>query len=504
MMGALASPQKIGRYTIYGKIASGGMASVHFGRLSGGEGFARTVAIKRLHPHLAEDPEFRATLIDEARMAARINHPNVVPTIDVVSEDGELLVVMEYVRGESLSRLWKFESTRGRQMPLPIVSAVAVGTLSGLHAAHEATSDRGTTLGIVHRDISPQNILVGADGLARVIDFGVAKAAGRLQTTGDGAVKGKIAYMAPEQIATGDVTRRADVYAMGVVLWEMLTGKRLFQGENEAALVAKVLAGVVHPPSRHVPNTPAGLDLLVMTALATDPASRFGTAQEMAETLVRLLPPALPSEVGRWVEESAGDALAERAERLADIESASGVLMIPARLTSAFEHGSEGLPLGTFAHASQSSSRSVRGSVLPRRQSRRVMLAGAIGVGSLVALGILTTVIRGGPASAAPGAAAALGSAPALPPQVPASASASAIPTVSERPGTDTTPPTSTASARPSRPLPGIAATRPRVVTQASVVPTPPTPGTPKPASNCTPPYVIDSAGNHQYKPECL
>src|SRR5580704_13437939 len=193
-----------GRYTIYGKIASGGMASVCFGRLLGGEGFARTVAIKRLHPHLAEDPEFRATLIDEARMAARIHHPNVVPTLDVVTADGELMLVMEYVRGESLARLLKIERARSRRVPLHIVSAIGSGSLNGLHAAHEATSDSGEPLGIVHRDVSPQNLLVGVDGLARVIDFGVAKAAGRLQTTSDGAIKGKVAYMAPEQLAAGD------------------------------------------------------------------------------------------------------------------------------------------------------------------------------------------------------------------------------------------------------------------------------------------------------------
>src|SRR5271170_1455926 len=163
-----------GRYTIYGKIASGGMASVHFGRQRGGEGFARTVAIKRLHPHLAEDPAFRATLIDEARMAARIHHPNVVPTLDVVTAGGELLVVMEYVRGESLARLLKIERARSRRVPLSIVSAIATGALHGLHAAHEATSDTGAPLDIVHRDVSPQNLLVGVDGLARLIDFGVA------------------------------------------------------------------------------------------------------------------------------------------------------------------------------------------------------------------------------------------------------------------------------------------------------------------------------------------
>jgi serine/threonine-protein kinase len=160
-VGAAAYPQVIGRYAIYDTIASGGMASVHFGRLVGSAGFTRTVAVKRLHAHLAEEPEFLSTMIDEARLAARIHHPNVVPTLDVVAEGGELLVVMEYVRGDSLARLLRTETARKRRIPLPIASAIVAGALHGLHAAHEAKSDRGEPLGIVHRDVSPHNILVG-------------------------------------------------------------------------------------------------------------------------------------------------------------------------------------------------------------------------------------------------------------------------------------------------------------------------------------------------------
>jgi serine/threonine-protein kinase len=255
-MGEPARPVVVGRYAIYGKIASGGMATVHFGRLLGGAGFSRTVAIKRLHPHLAEDAEFRATMIDEARMAARIHHPNVVATLDVVTVDGELLLVMEYVRGESVSSLVKAHITQQKRIPLPIVSAIAIGALHGLHAAHEATNDQGRPLDIVHRDVSPQNILVGVDGLARVIDFGVAKATGRLQTTSEGSIKGKIAYMPPEQLARKALTRAADIYAMGVVLWEMLACRRLFGGDGEMAIIQSVLAGPEGPPSLHAPEVP--------------------------------------------------------------------------------------------------------------------------------------------------------------------------------------------------------------------------------------------------------
>src|SRR5579862_4349176 len=157
------------------------MATVHLGRIMSDVGFSRTVAIKRLHAAFAKDPMFSAMFIDEARLAARIQHPNVVSTLDVVDTEGELFVVMDYVQGEALSHLIRGTVAKGGFIPVEIVSSIAVGMLDGLHAAHEAKDERGEPLGIVHRDVSPQNVLVGIDGVARVIDFGVAKATGRLQ-----------------------------------------------------------------------------------------------------------------------------------------------------------------------------------------------------------------------------------------------------------------------------------------------------------------------------------
>jgi len=313
------------------------MATVHLGRLLGPVGFSRTVAIKRLHAQFASDPEFVSMFLDEARLAARIRHPNVVPTLDVVATGGELFLVMEYVPGESIARLSRALRERQQTLPTRLLSAVMAGVLHGLHAAHEAKDERGHPLGIVHRDMSPQNVLVGTDGVARVLDFGVAKAAGRMQTTREGQIKGKLSYMPPEQLRGATVNRQSDIYAAGVMLWELVTGQRLFAGDNEGAIVAKVLEGNVEAPSKVLmrsmkahqtiaDSTMRGLETLdstILRALASEPADRFGTAREMALEIERKLQPATGSEVADWVEHIAKEVLHSRAAMVAEIESST-------------------------------------------------------------------------------------------------------------------------------------------------------------------------------------
>jgi serine/threonine-protein kinase len=306
----------VGRYVLHGEIASGGMATVSFGRAAGAAGFSRAVAIKRLLPHLARDPEFRAMFVDEARLAARVRHPNVVPTLDVVAQDDELFLVMEYVAGESLAALLRASP----RVPASVAASIAIGALSGLHAAHEARGEDGRPLEIVHRDVSPHNILIGADGLARVLDFGIARATVRSRETRDGRLRGKISYMAPEQLRGAPATRRADVYATAVTLWEMLAGERLFDGESDAAVFGRVLEGVVRPPSAHAPVHPA-LDAVVMRGIDRDPEARFATALEMAEAIERAATVASAREVSAWVAEIAGPVLADRARRVQEIEA---------------------------------------------------------------------------------------------------------------------------------------------------------------------------------------
>jgi serine/threonine protein kinase len=311
-------PRIVDRYALFDVIATGGMASVHLGRLIGPVGFSRTVAIKRLHENFARDPEFVAMFLDEARLVARIRHPNVVQTLDVVACAQELLVVMEYVAGESLALLIKRARSSGRLTPIPVVVDVLTSVLNGLHAAHEATDEKGLPLNVVHRDVSPHNILVGTDGVTRVLDFGIAKATGHFHHSREGQVKGKIRYMPPEQIRGNDVNRA--VYAASVVLWETLTCSRLHGAGNDGEILYRVLEGNFVRPSELRPDVPRMLDEIVARGLHPDPNQRFQTAKEMVTALEKAAPPVTRNAISAWVLESAPNEIQAREESLARVE----------------------------------------------------------------------------------------------------------------------------------------------------------------------------------------
>ncbi len=319
-MGAPQPAEKLGeRYAIYAEIAQGGMATVHFARLVGPAGFSRTVAVKRLHAKLVDQPEFVRMFLDEARLAARVRHPNVVATIDVIETDDQICLVMEYVHGESLRRLARRVMQQGGRVPRRIAAAIMVGALHGLHAAHEAKNEQGQPLNIVHRDMSPHNIIVGADGIPRVIDFGIAKARGQLSETAAGEIKGKFAYMAPEQLTAGKVTRAADIYAASIVLWELLTGRRLFESKMDASLLERASVKVRRPSSL-VPSLTPALDDIVLRGLSGDPDERFSSARAMARAIEDCIAPASTADVGEWVERMVHDRLQAREAILAEIE----------------------------------------------------------------------------------------------------------------------------------------------------------------------------------------
>jgi eukaryotic-like serine/threonine-protein kinase len=474
-----APSQVIGRYGLFGEIASGGMATVHYGRMTGPGGFARTVAVKRLHPHYAKDPDFSAMLLDEARIAARIRHPNVVLTLDVVTEGLEMLLVMEYVHGVTLSHLVR--TVAGKPVPVPIVAGILCGALYGLHAAHEAKSETGERLGVVHRDVSPQNILVGADGVPRVADFGIAKATGRLQTTRDGQLKGKAGYMSPEQIRGRPLDCRTDVYAAAVVLWEALCGRRLFTGDDPASVCNAVLESTVPAVSELRPDA-AMLDAVLACGLARDPGRRFGSAHEMGVALEKAVRPASAREIGEWVEATAAETLRLQAREVAGIEAGgSGVSELSAGASGVVSVRTHDPDPGTTAsHVSDVSVARAR----RRRAAIPVLLAAAVAILAVGVVGLRG--VRG--AGVAPDAPASV-VAPVPPPPSPEPVEAPVVAAQDPAP-----PPAASASSAP---------TRPRRSAPGSLGPARP-PGPPRAQPlDCSPPYTVDASGTRHWKKGC-
>jgi serine/threonine protein kinase len=393
------------------KIASGGMATVFLGSLQGELGFRQLVAIKRPHPHLTDDVGFRDAWLREARLAAGIHHANVVDVRDIEVVGDAIQLVMDYIEGASLGELVSARARAGGKVPAGVAVRVALDACAGLHAAHEACDEDGHPLDLVHRDVSPQNILVGLDGVARVTDFGIAKCAGSAeQATSQGMLKGKAGYMAPEYVRGEPVDRRADVFALGVVLWEALAGKRLFRGDNDSDTLARVLLANAPAISEADPSL-APLDAIVARALARERDGRVATAEELARDLEQAASSAglvaTHADVGRFVREQVGENLAERRRALRDAPR-SVPPPAPTETTTAPE------------------------GVKPSTRRRGGMIVGA---GVVVAVAVAGAIVLGrSHAPAAPSLAAS--SSPAT---APASASAPA-------PATETAPSASTAA----------------------------------------------------------
>ncbi|OJT25231.1 protein kinase [Archangium sp. Cb G35] len=263
-----------GKYQLLRKIASGGMGQV-FLALERGAGLERLVVLKLILPHLAEDEDFLTMFLEEARLVARLAHSNLITILELTEIDGRHCLAMEYVQGDDVRRLEKYARAQGKSLPVGLVLRIIAEAAAGLHYAHQARNPQGQPLQLVHRDVSPQNILVGFDGGVKVIDFGVAKAAGSASNTATGVLKGKYPYMSPEQANGQPVDARSDLFALGVVLWEMLTGRRLFKGESDLMTLRLVRDCQVPPPSQLNPKLPPGVDELVLRALAPTPEGRF-------------------------------------------------------------------------------------------------------------------------------------------------------------------------------------------------------------------------------------
>ncbi len=335
-------PFRVGRYEVIERIGAGGMANVYLARAVGSmrdaRGFERLAAVKVLHPHLADDRGFVDMFLHEARVAANILHPNVVSILDVGMEDGLLYNVMDYVEGDTLAAVQSTATALGKGVPIPIALRIAIDVLSGLHAAHELRDERGEPLNLVHRDVTPQNILIGVDGTARLTDFGVARARGRLVTTSLGMLKGKLSYMPPEQLEATELDRRADVFAMGVTLWETLTLRRLFTGRETYERARQNARAPYRPLSGFLKGVPPVLDEICAKALAHDPADRYPTAAAFADAIEQAFGPTLASsrEVGALIAAVAREKLdRERAALRAAPRRGTGASDRPAPMVTA-------------------------------------------------------------------------------------------------------------------------------------------------------------------------
>ncbi len=311
--------ESMARYEPLLELARGGMGMVYLARCTAHGKPDALVVMKRLHAHLADDDELIVMLRDEARIASRILHPNVVPLLDFVDVDAHPTLIQEYVESCTLASLLGAMRRASTPIPLTVLSRILCDALDGLDAAHEARDERGMHLAVVHRDASPQNILVGVDGRSRVIDFGIAKSQNRQTTTRVGVLKGKASYVAPEQILGGAVDRRADVFAIGVVLHEGVTGRRLFDGDAVAVTLRRILDHDICAPSSRAAWVTRTLDALVLKALAREPSGRFLTARAFRDALAAELPPSSRKEVAALVGHYDAAELARRRSLLAGV-----------------------------------------------------------------------------------------------------------------------------------------------------------------------------------------
>jgi len=324
----------IGRYLLHRQIARGGMATIHIARLMGDEGFSRIVAAKRLLPEFAEDQEFVEMFLDEARIASRVHHRNVVPVLDVVTTGTEVILVQEYVHGAPLHWLLRTARQASTHVPLPVAISIACQVLAGLQAVHDTNDELGASLGIVHRDVSPQNVMVATDGTARLLDFGIAKATvAAAPATDDGNFKGKLSYSAPEQIR-GNACQQSDVYSLAVVLWELIVGHRMHQSsQGEAAMISTIMTGTLPTITEAlaIERDVIGdkrwkqleeLEPIIRKGLAVDLAERHASAYAMEKALAEAGTVASSFEVAEWLKQL-GKELVEDRDKMIAAEEAS-------------------------------------------------------------------------------------------------------------------------------------------------------------------------------------
>jgi len=281
----VGAPLRVGRYEVISHLATGGMAQIYLARQSGLGAFERHVVLKTILRERASDQRFVTMFLDEAKLAATLNHQNIAQVYEVDQADGNYFMAMEYVHGENARAILEHTLRKGWTIPLELAVMIVSGAAAGLHHAHERKGKQGQPLNIVHRDVSPANIMVGYDGSVKVLDFGIAKAEERATKTVGGTIKGKYGYMSPEQCKGKPIDRRSDIFALGICLYELTTLRRAFKGNDDFETMKRIVAGDVILPSVAVAGYPRELEAIILTALANDPNARFQTAQEMTEAL---------------------------------------------------------------------------------------------------------------------------------------------------------------------------------------------------------------------------
>ena len=364
--------RQFGRYELLYRLAAGGMAQLFVGRFSGMQGFEKLLAIKRIHDHLTEDPQFVKMFFDEARLAARISHPNVVQVIELGHVADSYYIAMEYVDGESLGQLLK-----ARQPGFQIGARIVADAAAGLHEAHELKDNSGVPLNVVHRDVTPQNILIGYNGAVKVADFGVARARDNLHITSGGTLKGKFGYMSPEQATAQPVDRRSDVFALGILLYEATTRRRLFKGDGSVETLKKVTGGRIVPPTELMSDYPPRLEQIVLTALDRDLERRYQTAQEMEHELERYIvssgAPVLPSEISALMTDVFSHRIAEKQQALRKAQQAAAPVVIT--------HGSESATLSLPGKSASNAAHELKQTKLRRFVGAAVLLLVLIAAG---------------------------------------------------------------------------------------------------------------------------
>ena len=384
---------RLGRYELIARLAVGGMAEVYLARHGELSGFKTLVVVKKVLPHLAENPEFISMFLDEARIASMLDHPNVVRIVEVGRAESDYFLAMELVQGKPLASLIRRATERGEAIEPKLAALIMAQAAAGLHHAHGVSDAEGHPLGLVHRDVSPKNILVSFEGGVKVIDFGIARAMGRISQTNTGGMKGTVGYMSPEQAKSEPIDRRADVFACGVVLWEALTCRRLFRKDNDLATMRALIYDPVPRPST-VAKVPAMLEQITMKALSRDPELRFQTALEMALALERYIGQsggASTSHLGTLMREyfAADQTDWKNLVRTAhEIEEASAPLVSPIKMTGTGLKPLTGSKLSTGGHTS---ARTV--GVPSPAPSHRVGLPAIFGLFLLTVIALLLAVL---------------------------------------------------------------------------------------------------------------